>query len=743
MEQEWINAVIDRITYTNPENGYSVLRVTTRGHPKGLTVVGSFSAIHAGEELRLCGQWVQHPQFGQQFHATQYSTLKPATLKGVEKYLGSGLIKGIGPVTAKRLVSAFGMETLEIIERFPERLADCPGIGPVRSKGIIAGWAEQKSIQDVMIFLQGHGVSTAYAVRIFKNFGNSSIAKVSENPYLLAYEIHGIGFKTADKIAGEFGITGSDPRRIQAGLLFVLSEASNDGHLFLPREDLEKKTGEILAVNDLVAIKSAFEVQVEKQRLSVRSHGNKELIYLPWMMRYEDSAVELLGPFLTAGRREIPREKLLAAIQAGVATGGPALAEQQQLAVELSLVERVLVLTGGPGTGKTTTLRAVVAAHQRLGRRVLLASPTGRAAKRLAEVSGQEAKTIHRLLEFSPQEHGFKHNSSNPLHCDTLVIDESSMIDMELFHHLLKAMPPRGTLIMVGDVDQLPSVGPGMVLKSLIFSEAVPTVRLQTIFRQAEASLIITNAHRILKGAMPTLITPDGQTKTDAYFLEITEPDAGLALLKNVVAISLPKRFGYHPIQDIQVLTPMHRGSLGAANLNVILQESLNPPAPGKNEFKHMHRVFRVGDKVIQMRNNYDLDVFNGDIGFIRVVEAEDQELVVEFPQGDRTYGSNEMLDLQHAFAISVHKSQGSEYTAVVLIVSYQHYMLLQRNLVYTGMTRAKKTLVLMGSKRALSAAVRNNRVAVRNTVLADLLAHAYGERMKERETSFPVLNEP
>lgn len=736
VDQEWINVIVERVTFTNTQSGYSVLRCSARAHPRGVTLVGKFSVVHAGEELRVSGNWVHHPQFGQQFHVVQYSTVKPASLKGIEKYLGSGLIKGIGPVTARRLVNAFGLETLDVIENQADRLAECEGIGPVRSERIIAGWKEQKAVQDVMIFLQGHGISTAFAVKIFKVFGNAAIEKVSANPYLLAHEIRGIGFKSADKIAAEFGITGADPRRLEAGLIYVLTEAGNEGNLFLHRPDLVKKTNDVLKVEDPQGIELAINSQVEKDRLTIRTHLEQECVYLPWNYRYEQGAIDLLKRFLV-GKRDIPRDRMLTAIQAGVAKGGPSLSDGQQLAVEQSLQERVLVLTGGPGTGKTTTLRALVEAHRFLGRRVLLASPTGRAAKRLAEVSGMEAKTLHRLLEFSPQDGGFKHDQKNPLDCDTLVVDESSMIDMELFFHLMKAVPVSGTLILVGDVDQLPSVGPGMVLKGLIESGVVPVARLQTVFRQAEQSMIITNAHKVLKGDMPALVVPDGKSSTDCYFLETTDPEKTMTLLKNVVSASLSKRFGYHPIEDIQVLTPMNRGSMGAANLNLVLQEALNPPASGKSELKHMNRVFRVGDKVIQTRNNYDLLVFNGDIGFVRQAEEEDQEIVVEFPQGEKVFGNAELLDLSHAFAITVHKAQGSEYPAVVLLMSFQHYMMLQRNLLYTGITRAKKTLVIMGSRRALSAAIKNDRVAARNTLLGELLGGSVNEKtLGSREIS-------
>jgi len=728
VENECLTVIVERITYANPQNGYSVLKTSTRSHPEGVTIVGNFPAIHPGEELRVYGTWTCHPQFGPQFHAFRFTTLKPATVRGIEKYLGSGLIKGVGPVTAKRLVAAFGKETLDVIERQPDRLADCEGIGPVRSVRIIEGWQQQKAIQDVMIFLQGHGISTAYAVRIFKDLGQDAVAKVSANPYMLAYEIRGIGFKTADKIAAEFNITGADPRRLEAGLLFVLNAALDEGHLYLPHAELMKRSSEILQVDAGAALEEAIKAQANDRRIICRDHKGTGCVYLSSAWRDESGVVERLAPLLGAAVSP-DRRKIIGALEGATSKAGITLTEIQAVAVERSLRERFLVITGGPGTGKTTTLKTLVEAHLLMGRRVLLASPTGRAAKRLAEVSGHEAKTIHRLLEFSPQNGGFKHDQKRPLACDTLVVDEASMIDMNLFHSLLKAVPGGSACVLVGDADQLPSVGPGLLLRQLIDSSVVPVVRLDTIFRQAEESLIIRNAYRVHRGSMPELIAPDGKTRTDCYFLETGDAEKALPLLQNVVRTSLSKRFGYHPIEDIQVLTPMNRGTLGASNLNRVLQESLNPASPEKPEMAHMHRIFRVGDKVIQQKNNYDLDVFNGDIGIIRNIETEDQELVVEFPQGDRVYQPADLLDLSHAYAITVHKSQGSEYPAVVLIAATQHYVMLQRNLLYTGMTRARRTLVLMGNKRALWMAVRNDRVQARYTALADLLREKYPAR--------------
>ncbi|NLI77626.1 MAG: ATP-dependent RecD-like DNA helicase [Candidatus Riflebacteria bacterium] len=721
MDAECLTIQVERITYTNPQNGYSVLRASSRGHPNGVVVVGTFGVINPGEELRVYGTWTCHPQFGVQFHAFRYTTLKPATLKGIEKYLGSGMIKGIGPVTARRLVATFGLETLDVIERQGDRLTECPGIGPSRAERIALGWAQQKAVQDVMIFLQGHGISPAYAVRIFRSFGSDAVRKVAEDPYVLAYEISGIGFKTADKIAAEFGITGTDPRRVRAGLMYLMRGALDEGHLFLSQEDLARQAREIMQFDSDEAVEAATATLLTEERLLLRVWQDRRLLYLPHAFHEEQGAVNRLVDFL-ARRAACPRDRLLTALDGALGRAGLTLTDLQALAVERSLAERFLVITGGPGTGKTTTLRAVVEAHLTLGRQVALASPTGRAAKRLAEVTGHDAKTIHRLLEFSPQDKGFRFKPGNPLPCDTLIVDEASMIDMSLFFHLLRALPNSATFVLVGDADQLPSVGPGLVLQQLIASDVVPVVRLETVFRQAEASHIITNAHRINRGQMPVLLAPDGKTRTDCYFLDAPDPDKTIALLKNVVTSSLPKRFGYDPIADIQVLTPMNRASLGAAALNATLQEALNPPSPDKPEMKHMARVFRQGDKVIQLKNNYDLEVFNGDIGLVREVNPEDQEIVVAFPQGEKVYQPVDLLDLGLAYAITIHKSQGSEYPAVVLLLTTQHYVMLQRNLLYTGLTRARKTIVLLGTKRAVALAVKNAKTAQRNTLFRELL---------------------
>ncbi len=735
MTTEFLTVQIERVTYTNAQNGYSVLKASSRGFRELITLVGVFANIHPGEELRVTGTWACHPQFGRQFHVQHYSTLKPATLKGIEKYLGSGLIKGVGPVTARRLVAQFSEQTLEIIEHQPQLLTSCPGIGAHRAEKIISGWQQQKAIQDVMVFLQGHGISTAYAVRIFKHFGSEAVKKVADNPYLLAYEIRGIGFKTADKIAAEFGISGSDPRRLEAGVLFVLAQHLEEGHLFLPHPLLVEKSREILQIEQSSDIEAAIEAQITAGRAVSRTFRDQRLIYLPFAWRHEQGSVDLLEKRLQQ-QTTIARERLLDILQQVEARAQLRLSDQQKLAVEKSLRSNLLVITGGPGTGKTTTLNSLVQAHLLAGREVALASPTGRAAKRLSEVTGLEARTIHRLLEFDPSKGAFKHDGKNPLRCQTLVIDEASMLDQEIFHSVLKALPPMASLLLVGDVDQLPSVGPGLVLKSLIDSGVVPVIRLETIFRQAQGSLIIANAHKINTGRFPHLQEPDGKTSCDFYFLEHADKEKLVTQLKTVISSSLPKKFGYHPIHDIQVLTPLNRGPLGATLLNQVLQETLNPPSSEKPELVHMNRRFRPGDKVLQTRNNYDLEVFNGDVGIIRQIEPEDQEMIIEFPQGERVYQSSDLLDLTHAYAISVHKSQGSEYPAVVLLLTNSHYVMLQRNLLYTGVTRARKTLVLMGTKQAVALAVKNNRVIHRYTIFGELLQEAFAAKSGSAHTA-------
>lgn len=729
--EEVISITVDKITFHDPKNGYTVLRGKSLDGKSDIVVVGNLGLIIPGEEIKAYGKWVKHNQYGVQFQATSYTKIKPATLRGIEKFLGSGLIKGIGPVTAKKLVAEFGIDTLNIIENHPEKLLNCPGIGKYRAEKILEGWKQQKAIQDIMVFLQGHGISPTLAIKVYKLYGKEVIKKVSEDPYILAYEVDGIGFKTADKIAHEFGIKGADLRRIKAGIFFTLYEAKEDGHTFLYEDELVNYTKELLNIDSIDVIKEVVTELFNEGKLILKEYNNRKIIYLPHLYYCEEGVANYLLKILNSPDFfSISRDLFFYALESAFVKTNIKLSDVQQLAIEKSLKEKVIIITGGPGTGKTTTLKAIVEAHRSLNRKVILTSPTGRAAKRLYEVTGYEAKTIHRLLEYNPEEHSFRYNHNNQIECDTIILDEASMVDIELFYYLLRAIKPTSKFIIVGDADQLPSVGPGLVLQQLISSSAVPTVKLTTIFRQNESSIIIKNAHRINKGIMPILIVPDGKTKTDCYYIDCKNPDETICQLCKIISTSLPKRFGYDPINDIQVLTPTNKGILGSINLNNILQEILNPPSSNKIELKLNNKLFRVGDKVIQTKNNYELDIYNGDIGIIKSINTEDQELVVEFPQGEKLYQATDIPDLSLAYAITIHKSQGSEYPAVVMILSTQHYVMLQRNLIYTGITRAKKTFIFLSSKQAIAMAIKNSKPIQRNTLLDKLIIEKFKNEM-------------
>lgn len=697
---------VERITYHNEQNGYTVLRLHAPGRSGPITVTGSFSAVSPGESVRLKGFWTTHPQYGDQFKAIDYEITRPATIAGIQKYLGSGLIKGVGPVTAKRIVDHFGEETLDVIESAIERLVEVKGVARKRVEMIQRAWAEQRAIKEVMLFLQGHSVSTHFAVKIYKQYGNEAIPVVEKTPYRLASEVYGIGFKTADHIARNMGIAVDAEERLRAGLQYVLQSATDQGHCYLPHGELIKRAAQALDVEDRSRLAASVEALLDEGLLKAEEAKDDQAIYLPPLWQAERSLARRLKTLLARPvRADLRRvEDWLGRF---AAAKNIELSDEQHQAIIEAARERVLILTGGPGTGKTTTLRAMVALFHAMGRRVCLASPTGRAAQRLSEVAGSEAKTIHRLLEFDPSQMDFKRNEEMPLEADVVIVDEASMLDLILANNLLKSVAPEAQLILVGDVDQLPSVGPGTVLRDLIASGVVPVARLTKVFRQAAESLIVQNAHRVNRSDFPQLIRP-GQARSDCYFIEAEEPDEILQIIVKTVATSLPRRYGWNPLTDIQVLAPMNRGRVGAHNLNVVLQESLNPAQSGKTELARLGRTLRVGDKVIQRVNNYKLEVFNGDMGAIEYIDLVDQLVAVRFADRLVTYDYADVLELGHGFAVSVHKSQGSEYPAVVIPLHMQHYMMLSRNLLYTALTRAKQMVVMVGTTRAIGAAMHN-----------------------------------
>jgi len=717
-----IEGELTQIVYTSQEDGFTVARLTQKGQSRPVTIVGNFVSVNPGVNLLLHGRWVEHRRFGKQFRVETYTVVKPATVDGIHRYLSSGLIKGVGPTLARRIVDRFGEETLEVIEGQPERLSEVEGFGPQRIAQIRAAWESQREVRRIMLFLQGYGIGPAVANRIYRHYGDQSIGMLEENPYRLAGEVFGIGFKTADRIAQAMGVEPHSGKRAEAGILYVLQEAAGEGHIFLPYPLLLERSRNLLGIEDPEILPRAIGVLFDGRQILLEDlnddlqafEENRKAVYLPAFHTAELGAARHLSGFMRLPPPSSVLDTALA-VQEAEKSLRMNFAPEQRQAIERALQEKGLIITGGPGTGKTTLVRALVTICRSLGFRCLLAAPTGRAAKRLQEVTGAPARTLHRLLEFSFQKGGFQRTEKNPLEAGMLIVDEASMIDNLLFYHLVKALPRGGHFVLIGDVDQLPSVGPGRVLTDLIDCGRIGVVRLQHIFRQAQESLIITNAHRILTGELPLSPDENLEERRDFYFLQEEDPERVAQRVLELYTQQIPARFGFDPLDEIQVISPMHRGAAGAENLNALLQQTANPTG---RALRRAGIVFRVNDKVMQIRNNYEKEVFNGDIGRVVSVDEEDGEMVVRFDDQTVPYGAADLDELAPAYAITVHKSQGNEYPAVILPVLTQHYLLLQRNLLYTAVTRGKRLVVLVGTRKALAIAVRNTKTQQRFTLL-------------------------
>lgn len=710
---------IERITFSSDETAFCVCKLKVKGQQELVTIVGNMASPVAGECVELEGEWGAHSKFGHQFKVNKYKTTVPATAFGIQKYLGSGLIKGIGPVMARRIVKVFGIKSLDIIEHDIAKLLQVDGIGTKRLQMIRKAWDDQKEVRSVMLFLQSHGVSTAYAAKIYKVYGQDAINIVKDNPYRLARDIFGIGFLTADSIAMNLGIESDALQRIEAGIEYMLLQLSDEGHVCYPYEDLKLKVQEMLQVAeelvesaikslqtaDRVVIEKITEEYIEHRFIFLKKYHVCEIGIASNLCRIKNGRKNL---------RKIDENKALEWVKDQIKIS---FAKEQETAILKALQEKVLIITGGPGTGKTTIINAILKILKKAGAKILLAAPTGRAAKRMSETTWENAQTIHRLLDYSISEGGFKKNNTNPLSCDVLIIDEASMVDTTLMHHLLKAIPSSSALIMVGDVDQLPSVGAGNVLSDLISSDGFGVVTLKTIFRQAKKSLIVVNAHKINNGEYPVIANES--KKSNFYFIQKENPEDVLSSIIDMVKTRIPKRFGFDPVDEIQVLTPMHRGIVGAGNLNKELQNIMNP---GSLSLKRGEKDFRISDKIMQIRNNYDKHTYNGDIGRILDIDFTDQKVLIDFDSRQVEYDFSSMDEIVHAYAVSVHKSQGSEYPAVIIPVVTQHYVLLQRNLLYTAVTRGKKLVVLVGTKKALAMAINTIKASKRYTRLCDRL---------------------
>ena len=715
-ELDRLSGLVERVTFHNGENGYCVLRLKVKGERDLVTVLGHTPTVTPGEYAAATGNWVTDREHGRQFRAVFLKISPPNTLTGIERYLGSGMVKGIGPIYARRLVQAFGEGVFEVIERTPQRLLEIDGIGAKRAKKITSGWADQKVVREIMVFLHAHGVSTSRAVRIFKTYGQGAVAVVSENPYRLARDIRGIGFLSADTIAQKVGIAKDSPLRAQAGVSYALSEASSQGHCGLPYAELVTLAVKLLDIPAEI-IEVAIAEEVSQEVVIPDTVDGGPCVFLAQLYQAEHSIATQINRLKigTPPWPDFDADKAIPWVEQKLSIS---LAESQKAAVRLALASKVLVITGGPGVGKTTLVNSILTIMRAKQVKALLCAPTGRAAKRLSESTGLEAKTIHRLLEINPQTGQFKRNEDFPLDCDLLIADECSMIDVPLANQLLKAVASSSAMILVGDVDQLPSVGPGQVLADLIDCGAVPVIRLTEVFRQAASSRIVRSAHQINQGVYPSF--PKSGEESDFYFVSAEESEIISATVVDLVKTRLPKKYGVDAVRDIQVLCPMNRGVTGARGINQALQEALNPPT--ENSVEKFGYAFSVGDKVMQIENNYDRDVYNGDIGFVTGIDREEEELAVNFDGRIVSYPYGELDELVLCYATTIHKSQGSEYPVVIIPISTQHYMMLKRNLIYTGITRGKNLVVLVGQKKALAMAVKGKQVERRWSKLKERL---------------------
>lgn len=701
-QTEVFAGLVERVTFHNEGNGFCVLRVKARGKRDLITVIGYAATITVGEFIQASGEWINDRTHGVQFRARFLKAMPPTTVEGIEKYLGSGMIRGIGPVYAKKLVARFRENVFDVIENDPDQLQTITGIGPKRAQAIIAGWAEQRAVREIMIFLHTHGVGTSRGVRIFKTYGADAVRVISDDPYRLARDIRGIGFRTADAIAMKLGIEKTAMIRARAGISFALTEALDEGHCGLPLNELVPLATKLLEIPEPI-VETALTAELAQGAVVADRVEDNPCIFLAGLYQAEQSIATRLKRIAHGALPwpEIDADKAIPWVEGKT---GLTLAHSQKTAIRVALSSKVMVITGGPGVGKTTLVNAILRILAAKNTNMQLCAPTGRAAKRMGEATGREAKTIHRLLETDPKTGGFRRNEEHPLHADLIVVDETSMVDVVLMNALLKAIPERTALLLVGDVDQLPSVGPGQVLVDIIASGAAPVARLSEVFRQAAKSQIVQNAHRINAGQPPDFSTPSYET--DFYFVPANDPEAAVACLIDILKVRIPRRFGVDPIRDIQVLCPMNRGGLGARSLNIDLQKALNPKT--EPHIQKFGTTFLIGDKVMQTENDYDKEVYNGDLGFVTAMDSETGEIVISFDGREVTYIAGELDQVVLAYATTIHKSQGSEYPVVVIPVTTQHYTMLQRNLLYTGVTRGKRLVILLGQRKAVMMVVKN-----------------------------------